>query len=160
MYNQFMSEKPPKIEYEDQDMVYEKARDFLVEKVATIEAVDEAIIWGSLADRKFGNYSHPHHDGRTGSDIDLVLILDKEKEEFKLPDDWYFTTVEKSCFDLYSSREKFVHKGHKHKIDGLVVFPSKHSLQEVRDMIGDRGVSIFNRNEESLLVKYNVTKKE
>lgn len=141
-----MSNKPNKILYENQDEVWGKAKDFLIEKVKDEPCVQEALVWASLAEGKFGLYEE-EYKGQEGSDIDLVIIVD---ESHPIPRDWSFTTIEKSCFDLYHLG-KFVHEGHKHPIDGLVVFPSRHDLQEVRDMLAFRSRSIYLKSGKSIL---------
>jgi len=92
-----MSEKSEKTLYPDQEKVWDEAKNFLVEKVRGRPVVQEALVWASLAEGKFGLYEHEHR-GQEGSDIDLVVITD---EDYAVPEDWKFTTVEKSCFDLY-----------------------------------------------------------
>ncbi len=141
-----MSDKPRKILYENQEAIWKNAKEFLTQIVTDKPVVQEALVWASLAEGKFGLYEH-EYDGREGSDIDLVVILD---EAFAIPKDWSFTTVKKSCFDLYHIG-KFVHEGHRHPIDGLLVFPSRHSLQEVRDMLADRSKSIYLKSGKSIL---------
>src|SRR5258708_40073494 len=102
-----MSDKPNKILYENQENIWETARQFLIEIVSNKPAVHEALVWASLAEGNFGLYEHEHR-GQEGSDIDLVVIVD---EKFKLPEGWKFTNVEKSCFDLYRVG-KFTYQGH------------------------------------------------
>lgn len=148
-----MSDKPNKIPYENQENIWENAKQFLTEIVSGKPAVQEALVWASLAEGKFGLYEQ-EHAGREGSDIDLVVILD---ENFKIPESWKFTNVEKSCFSLYIVG-KFSYQGHIHPIDGLLVFPSRHSLQEVRDMLADRSKSIYLKSGESILETYKPTK--
>lgn len=147
-----MSDKPNKILYENQENIWENAKQFLIEIVSSKPAVQEALVWASLAEGKFGLYEH-EHSGQEGSDIDLVVILD---DNFKIPESWKFTNVEKSCFSLYRVG-KFSYQGHIHPIDGLLVFPSKHNLQEVRDMLADRSKSIYLKSGESILETYKPT---
>ena len=149
-----MSDKPRKILYENQEKIWDSAKQFLKEMVEDKPFVQEALVWASLAEGKFGLYEH-EYDGREGSDIDLVVILD---EKFQLPESWKFTTVKKSCFDLYHIG-KFIHEGHKHPIDGLLVSPSRHSLQEVRDMLADRSKSIYLKSGESILTTLSSSSK-
>lgn len=144
-----MSEKPEKTLYENQAEIWETAKKVLVEMVEDKPVVQEALVWASLAEGKFGLYEQEYR-GQEGSDIDLVIITD---ENYELPPEWKFTTVEKSCFDLYRVG-KFMHEGHKHPIDGLIVFPSRHSLQEVRDMLADRSKSIYLKSGSSILAQY------
>ena len=53
--------------------------------------VQEALVWASLAEGKFGLYDY-EHKGQEGSDIDLVTIIDEKHE---IPENWKFTTVKK-----------------------------------------------------------------
>jgi len=146
-----MSEKPEKTLYENQEEIWDEARGFLTEMVSDKPVVQEALVWASLAEGKFGLYEH-EHKGQEGSDIDLVIIAD---EKYPLPKEWKSTTIEKSCFDLYRLGN-FVYKGHKHPVDGLIVFPSRHSLQEVREMLADRSKSIYLKSGESILDTHNL----
>jgi hypothetical protein len=146
-----MSEKPRKFLYEDQDKIWSEAREFLLALVANKPSVQEALVWASLAEGQFGLYEKEYR-GQEGSDIDLVVIIN---ENYPLPGDWKFTTVEKSCFSLYRIG-KFFHRGHKHPIDGLLVFPTRHDLQEVRDMLADRSKSIYLKEGRSILTTYNI----
>lgn len=147
-----MADKPRKILYENQEKIWNSAKLFLKEVVEDKPAVKEALVWASLAEGKFGLYDH-EYDGREGSDIDLVVILD---EKFPISEGWTDTTVEKSCFDLYHIG-KFIHEGHKHPIDGLLVFPSRHNLQEVREMLADRSKSIYLKSGESILTTHDTS---
>jgi hypothetical protein len=148
-----LSDKPEKTLYENQAEVWDSAKRFLTDLIADKPVVQEALVWASLAEGKFGLYAHDHK-GQEGSDIDLVIIVD---EGAQIPEEWKFTTIRKSCFDLYRLGT-FVHEGHKHLIDGLLVFPSRHDLQEVRDMLADRSKSIYIKSGESTLKTYIPTK--
>ena len=145
-----MGEKPDKVLYENQDEVWSEAKEFLVDLVSGEKGVKEAIVWASLAEGRFGLYEHEHR-GREGSDVDLVVIIN---EEHPLPKTWSFTNVRKDVFDLYHIG-KFTHEGHDHEIDGLLVFPSRHDLQEVRNMLANKSKSIYLKSGESILDKYN-----
>ena len=145
-----MGKKPEKTLYKNQEKIWDKAKRFLIKMVADEPVVQEALVWASLAEGKFGLYDHEYR-GQEGSDIDLIIITD---EKFRVPESWKFTTIEKSCFDLYRIG-KFVHEKNVHLIDGLLVFPSRHNLQEVRDMLADRGRSIYVKSGESILVTHS-----
>ena len=144
-----MSEKPEKILYQNQNEIWEQAKGHLVDIVKDEPVVKEALVWASLAEGKFGLYQEKYRE-QEGSDIDLVVITD---ENYEIPQEWKFTTVEKSCFDLYRLG-KFTYEGHQHPIDGLIVFPSRHNLQEVRDMLSDRSKSIYLKEGTSILTQY------
>lgn len=141
-----MKSRPKKNLYPDQTDVWNKAQKHLVELVNDKPCVQEAIVWASLAEGKFGLYEEPYGN-REVSDIDLVVIID---EDFPLPKTWKFTTVKKSCFDLYKLGY-FEYQNHTHPIDGLLVFPSRHNLKEVRAMLTDRCKSIYLKSGISLL---------
>lgn len=132
--------KPLKKIYPDQNDVWEQATKFLIDKFSKEECIQEMIIWASLAEGKFGLYEEPYNR-MEGSDIDLVIILDEEKP---IPPEWNFTTVVKSWFDLYHLG-KFVYQGHVHKIDGLVVSPSRHNMQRMNEELKGRSKSIYLR---------------
>lgn len=133
-----MSIKNPKILYENQEEVWSKAKHYLKRLVSKEKCVAEAIVWASLAEGSFGTYKSSHK-GRTASDIDLVIIIN---EKHSIPNSWKFTNVKKSCFDLYHIG-KYKHKNYVHEIDGLLVFPSRHDLKEVRNMLSNRSKSIY-----------------
>lgn len=130
--------KPPKILYENQKDVWNKAKIHLKKLIADCNSVKEAYVWASLAEDKFGIYEKPYN-GQTGSDIDLVIIM---KEPFNLPKNWKFTKVKKQWFDLYHLGH-FKHEGHQHQIDGLVVIPSKHDLSKMKKSLEGRSKKIF-----------------
>lgn len=113
-----MSNKPPKVLYENQKEVWNEAKDYLIKIVSKEKCVTEAIVWASLAEGKFGTYKSSYKR-RTASDIDLVIIIN---EKHSIPESWKFTNVKKSCFDLYHIG-KYKHKKHTHEIDGLLVSP-------------------------------------
>lgn len=133
--------KPNKILYENQEEVWKKARDFLVKLVSKFPCVKIVYVWASLAEEKFGLYEQEYR-GLEGSDIDLVIVID---ENFSLPSNWHWTHVSKSWFDLYTDIGFFEHEGHKHKIDGLFVFPSKHSLEKMNEALIGRSKKIYEK---------------
>lgn len=133
--------KPNKVLYENQEDVWKAARKFLLDLVKDKPAVKKAIVWASLAEGKFGLYEGQYR-GVEGSDIDLVLIMD---EKYPVPEGWHWTTVSKSWFDLYTNMGNFVYRGHKHKVDGLLVFPSRHSLKKMEKSIKGRSKVIYER---------------
>lgn len=130
--------KPNKQLYDNQAEVWKTASKFLESILSKCDSVKEAYVWASLAEGKFGIYDKPYR-GQTGSDIDLVIIVD---EPFNLPKDWKFTNVHESWFDLYKIGS-FDYKGNKHQIDGLVVIPSKHDINKMREAIKGRSKKVY-----------------
>lgn len=130
-------EKPEKILYEDQEAVFQKAVSQLLSLVHQ-PCVNQAIVWASLAEHTFGVYKE-QYQGKEGSDIDLVIIVD---ERYPVPKDWKFTKVRKSWFDLYQLGY-FMHEKHIHPIDGLLVFPSRHDLSKVITNLKGRSKVIY-----------------
>lgn len=133
--------KPKKIIYEDQQEVWREAEKFLQSIVKDKPAVKKAIVWASLAEGKFGLYEE-EYQGMEGSDIDLVLIMDEEEI---VPEEWAYTGVSKSWFDLYTKLGKFKYKGHIHKVDGLLVFPSRHDMQKMEASLAGRSRIVYER---------------
>lgn len=125
--------KPHKIIYPNQEDVWEKASSYLLNLIQNQPCIKKAYVWASLAEGLFGLYNK-EYQGRVGSDIDLVIILNEDK---KIPKKWKYTGIEKSCFKLYKIGE-FEYNGNIHPIDGLIVFPSLHDLKKVDKMIKDR----------------------
>lgn len=150
-----MSNKPDKILYKSQRMVWKKAEKYLVNLVKPHKCVSEAVVWASLAEGQFGLYEEEYR-GREGSDIDLVILID---EKHSLPNEWKFTAIEKSCFDLYRLGS-FIYNGNTHEIDGLLVFPSKHKLKDVQIMLDGRSKLIYNKKTKSLLLNARETKQK
>ena len=130
--------KPSKELYSDQEDVWKKAKFYLSSMLTGLDLVQEAYVWASLAESKFGIYEKPYRD-MIGSDIDLVIIV---KEPCDLPKEWKFTKVEKSWFDLYHLGY-FEYDGNKHQIDGLIVFPSKHDLNKMKKSLEGRSRQIL-----------------
>ncbi len=129
-----------KILYENQDSAWEKASAYLIELVSVQNCVQEAFVWASLAEKKFGFYPQAHN-GRNCSDIDLVIVLD---ERFPIPKEWKFTHVKKPWFDLYHLGS-FNYAGNVHPIDGLLVSPSKHHLDRMRSALKGRSKKIYEK---------------
>ncbi|MBU0457193.1 MAG: hypothetical protein ABH824_06115 [Nanoarchaeota archaeon] len=130
--------KPKKILYENQEEVYDQAKDYLENILANCNCIKEAYIWASLVEGKFGVYETEYRN-QTCSDIDLVIIMD---EPVDIPKEWIFTKVEKSWFDLYNLG-CFEYQGNKHQIDGLIVIPSKHDLDKMDKSLEGRLRRIF-----------------
>ena len=57
-----MSEKPEKTVYENQNDVWKEAEKFLNELINDKPVVQEALVWASLAEGKFGLYEHEYRD--------------------------------------------------------------------------------------------------
>ena len=125
--------KPSKRLYENQEDILEEASKYLRLVLSKCNSVKEAYVWASLAEGKFGVYEEPYR-GQTGSDIDLVIVVN---EPFELPKEWKFTKVHKSWFDLYHIGF-FNYKRNIHQIDGLIVIPSRHDLNKMRTAIKGR----------------------
>ncbi|MBN1159807.1 MAG: hypothetical protein JXA43_01050 [Candidatus Diapherotrites archaeon] len=130
--------KPAKILYEDQEDVWNKARKRLLQILAKCKTVEEAYVWASLAEGQFGLYEQPYRN-QLGSDIDLVVVM---REPPEIPKDWNFTKVEKKWFDLYDIGF-FEYEGNIHKIDGLIVIPSKHDLAKMKEALEGRSKRIL-----------------
>ena len=130
--------KPPKILYENQEDVWDKAEVSLKKLLSNCNSVKEAYVWASLSEGKFGIYEKPYKN-QIGSDIDLVIVM---KEPINIPKNWKFVNVEKSWFDLYHLGY-FEYKGNKHQIDGLIVIPSKHDLSKMKESVKGRSRKIF-----------------
>jgi len=122
-----------KIPYKNQEKVQKEAFSFLHKLVSKELCVKEAYVWASLAEGTFGIYEE-EYNGRTCSDIDLVIIID---ENYPLPKEWKYTTVDKSWFSLYNLGY-FHYKNNKHEIGGLLVFPSKHNLDKMHNALKGR----------------------
>lgn len=129
--------KPPKILYENQEDVWDKAEAYLEKILVKCDCVKEVYVWASLAEGKFGLYEALYRD-QIGSDIDLVIVID---EPVNLPKNWEFTQIEKSWFDLYHLGY-FEYQGNKHQIDGLIVIPSKHNLDKMKKALKGRSKRI------------------
>ncbi len=129
--------KPEKILYENQEVVFRKAVSQVIPLLRPA-CVNQAIVWASLAEHTFGVYKE-QYEGKAGSDIDLVIIVD---ERYPIPKEWKFTKVKKSWFDLYQLGY-FVHENHIHPIDGLLVFPSRHDLSKVMTNLKGRSKVIY-----------------
>ncbi len=130
--------KPNKKLYESQEDVWREAAKHLESILSKCDSIKEAYVWASLAEGKFGTYEELYK-GQTGSDIDLVIVV---KEPFELPKEWKDTKVKKSWFDLYHLGN-FDYKGNKHQIDGLVVIPSKHDVEKMKEALKGRSKRIY-----------------
>lgn len=137
-----MSIKPNKIPYENQELVWEKAKEYLTELISNTPCVKKAYVWASLAEGKFGVYEKLYKNRHEASDVDLVIVID---EKYPIPEEWHFTNVKKSWFDLYHDLGVFEHDGHKHIVDGLLVFPSRHNLEEMEVDLKNRSKIIYEK---------------
>ena len=142
--NFLVIEKPNKIIYENQKEVWQKAKKYLLEIVTDEPCVQKATVWASLAEGQFGVYETTYKNRHEGSDIDLVVIVD---EKHPIPKKWKFTNVNKSWFDLYHDLGVFKHGGHKHIVDGLLVFPSRHDLKEMETDLKGRSKLIYKKGD-------------
>jgi len=125
--------KPHKILYTDQKELWEKASSYILSLITNEPCVKEVYVWASLAEKQFGLYEE-EYQGRLGSDIDLVIIL---HEDQPIPKNWKYLHVEKSWFKLYKLGI-FVYNGTAHPIDGLLVFPSRHNMTRMKEMLEGR----------------------
>ncbi|MBT3395447.1 hypothetical protein HOA59_00960 [archaeon] len=130
--------KLAKILYKNQKEVWNKAEEYLDKLLSNYDCIEHAYVWASLAENKFGIYETPYNN-RTGSDIDLVIVM---KEFNEIPEDWNFTKVEKSWFDLYEIGN-FKYAGNEHPIDGLIVIPLKHDLNKMNTALKGRSKKLF-----------------
>ncbi len=130
-------DKPPKKLYKNQTDVWNKALPVLEQVLKKSDSVKEAYVWASLAEGKFGLYEETYQ-GREGSDVDLVIVMNEPAD---IPTAWEDTTIRKSFFDLYKVG-MFTYDGHKHPIDGLVVFPSRHDLTKMKERLEGRSKQI------------------
>lgn len=105
--------KPKKITYKNQDEVHDKIIKFLTLKLKGIPC--EAYLVGSATEKKFGKYVEKHgvHEG---SDIDLVVLVDKED----IPDDWREIKAEGKWWQGYKVG-KIKINGITHRAEALVI---------------------------------------
>lgn len=122
--------KPPKILYKDQKDVWNKAEKFLKDLLKDSTTIKEAYAWASLAEGKFGIYEKPYKN-QIGSDIDFVIVMN---EPIDIPKTWKSANFETAWFDLYRL-DDFVYQKNKHQIDGLIVIPSKHNIDRMRERL-------------------------
>lgn len=130
--------KPQKTLYADQKELWEKASSYLLDLIKNEACVKEAYVWASLAEEQFGLYEQ-EYQGRLGSDIDLVIILNEDQP---IPKNWKYLHVEKSWFSLYKIGI-FIYDGNAHPIDGLLVSPSKHNVERMKEMLKGRSRRLF-----------------
>lgn len=123
-------EKPPKKLYSDQEDVWNKAEKFLKNLLNDSKTVKEAHVWASLAEGKFGVYERPYKD-QIGSDIDFVIVMNEPAD---IPKNWKFADFGTAWFDLYKLGD-FEYQNNKHQIDGLIVFPSKHNVDRMKERL-------------------------
>ena len=130
--------KPKKILYDNQEQIWNEAEIKLKKLLSNCKSVKEAYVWASLAEGKFGIYEKPYRN-QIGSDIDLVIIMN---EPIDIPQDWKYTKIEKSWFDLYHLGY-FQYKNNKHQIDGLIFIHSKHDLNKMKKSLKGRSKKII-----------------
>lgn len=122
-----ISEKPEKILYKNQDEILQKVINLLKKD---IPQNSEAIIFGSLAESKFGKYTE-NYKGHEGSDIDVIIFIDRKE----IPLHWKYLNVSKGWWDLYRGI-KIEINGTIHKTDILIV---KEGFEEIaRQRIKDK----------------------
>ena len=114
-----MKYKPQKKVYENQADAFEKFNQFILPYLRKIPEVKEAVVWASLAEGTFGLYDREFR-GHVGSDVDLVILLDKG---VNVPKEFKDIECHKSWFDGYIDKKfrDFNYKGKNHKVDLLVV---------------------------------------
>ena len=130
--------KPKKIPYKDQGDVWKRAEIHLKNILLNSESVREAFVWASLAEGQFGLYKK-EYKGKMGSDIDLVIVM---SEPIDIPGDWKDTKFETTWFRQYFLGY-FEYKGNQHQIDGLIVIPSKHDINRMKEQLKGRSKKII-----------------
>jgi predicted nucleotidyltransferase len=134
-----MLEKPPKKVYADQKDAFEKFKEFILPYLKHMPEVKEAVVWASLAEGKFGTYER-EHKGHTGSDVDLVILLEEGKE---VPKEFKDLDVHKSWFDGYLDKKfrHFEYKGNNHEVDVLLIKRGK--LEAAKERLKSRSKPIY-----------------
>lgn len=107
-----ISSKPRKILYPDQEKVLRRIVRLLKKD---IPRNSEAILFGSLAESKFGRYTESYN-GHEGSDIDIIMFVDKGQ----IPKHWKYLNVSKGWWDLFRGI-KIEIAGITHKTELLIV---------------------------------------
>ncbi len=122
--------KPEKNPYENQKEVYDKFLEF-ISPFLKGEEIEEAYLWGSLADGTFGRYVEEYHN-RLVSDVDLVIFL---KKDASIPKTWKNLRDYHSWFDVYKNKKfrKFEYSGSHHPVDLLVA----HKDRSIKDLEKD-----------------------
>jgi predicted nucleotidyltransferase len=134
-----MLNKPPKKIYENQEEAFEEFRKFITPYLKKIPEVEEAVVWASLAEGKFGTYAREHR-GHTGSDVDLVVLLGKGK---KIPKGFRDMECHKAWFDGHICKEfrHFDYLGNDHKVDVLLV--KREELEKAKTRMKGRIKSLY-----------------
>lgn len=134
-----MLNKPKKIVYPNQKDTFEKFRKFILPYLKEIPEIKEARIWASLAEGKFGTYEEEFR-GQTGSDVDLVLLLEEGKEP---PKEFKDINVHKSWFNGYIDKRfrHFDYDGNDHQVDVLLVRRDK--IDVAREKLRGRCKGIY-----------------
>ena len=125
--------KPKKTLYKNQKDVWNKAEFFLKELLKESKSVKESYVWASLAEEKFGLYEKLYKN-QVGSDIDFVIVMNEPAD---IPSKWTFNEIKTAWFDLYSLGY-FEYQKNKHQVDGLIVFPSKHDTDRMKERLKGR----------------------
>ncbi|MEK6934351.1 MAG: nucleotidyltransferase domain-containing protein [Nanoarchaeota archaeon] len=115
----YQTNKPKKILYENQDKILKKILDLLRNDIPQNA---EAILFGSLAESKFGKYVKKHNN-HEGSDIDIIVFIDKKN----IPPHWKYLNVSKGWWDLHRGTKIEINETI-HKTDILVV---KNGFEEI-----------------------------
>ncbi|PIN90570.1 hypothetical protein COU60_01385 [Candidatus Pacearchaeota archaeon CG10_big_fil_rev_8_21_14_0_10_34_76] len=120
--------KPAKTLYPNQEEIHKRILSFI--ETQLVPEVSEAYLTGSVVRREFGRYVEEYH-GHNGSDIDLVVMINKEY----IPKAWKNLNTEKTWFDLYSGG-KIEIEGIYHQLDLLVVKEGMESfaVQRMNDL--------------------------
>ncbi len=134
-----MKDKPPKKVYENQEDAFEKFNQFILPRLRKIPEVKEALVWASLAEGTFGTYVKEYR-GQTGSDVDLIILLDEGHE---IPKEFRDIECHKSWFDVYIDKRfrHFDYKGNDHKVDLLVV--KRSELEKAKSRLKGRIKPIY-----------------
>ena len=131
--------KPKKTIYPNQKDAFEKFRKFILPHLRKIPEIKEAMIWASLAEGKFGTYEREYRE-HTGSDVDLVLLLEEGKD---IPEAFKDLEVHKSWFDGYLNKSfrHFDYDGNDHKVDVLVV--KRDKLDVAKESLKGRSKRLY-----------------
>ncbi len=135
-------EKPNKTAYGNQQDALEKFREFILPRLQNLRGVQEAEVWGSLANGNFGVYEREHR-GHVGSDIDLVVLLEPGATT---PETWK-SIVSKSWFDGYRDTmenkkfRNFPYQGRMHKVDLIAI--KRNQLEKAKEKLFGKTKKIY-----------------
>lgn len=108
-----MNNKPKKIIYKNQEKIHDKIFDFVRSKLP--KSVTEAYLFGSVVERKFGEYIKGCGIHKS-SDIDVIVFIPKDK----IPKEWKYLNTEKKWWRLYRGGKIEINNT-PHTLDLLIV---------------------------------------